>query len=317
MCEEYYDAVAYLNGAFSQAYGCQTISEDDISNDAEDAAIPKRIFAFDLEHQEDQKVYEHVFVKQNVEAVLRQMADSYVIGNYGFLSSEEDFSLREIMRKLPVFPVCSELKGETTVSPEYEVPGDKSDPISLTWDEFRQLAEAEKMTDDNCLKTIKSSNLYYLYDGTKPCVFLWLDHIKEMAEKIGVSFDHIFIFAFYQACAHALLDVDNEAYQGDRTFYEFKEYSLATGIALYLYGKTTSVTPFDLLEIIQFIHTLSVPCQIGMKYTNTHLLGIAINKWKTIKSGGNFNRQAVNDWYKAVSTHNSNPNQLKNIENAL
>lgn len=269
------------------------------------------------QHQNDQKVYEHVFVKSEVEKALNQISDSFEIGDYGFLASKEEFSLRGFLRELSVFPVSKELKGDKTFDPECVVPEDKSDPIGLTWDEFRQLAEAEKMTDDNCLKTIKSSNLYYLYDGTKTCVFLWLDHIKEMAEKIGVSFDHIFIFAFYQACAHALLDVENKAYQGDRTFYEFKEYSLATGIALYLFGKTKGVTPFDLLDIVQFIHTLSVPCQIGMKYTNTHLLGIAISKWKTIKSGGNFNRQAVNDWYKAVSTHNSNPNQLKNIENAL
>lgn len=295
-------------------------SIEDIEDDAAGAPL-KGIYAFNLDnrqqHQNDQKVYEHVFVKSEVEKALKQIADSFVIGDYGFLSSNEDFSLRGSLRDLSIFLVCKKLKGETTFDSEYEVPEDKSGPIGLTWDEFRQLAEAEKMTDDNCLKTIKSSNLYYLYDGTKPCVFLWLDHIKEMAEKIGVSFDHIFIFAFYQACAHALLDVENKAYQGDRTFYEFKEYSLATGIALYLFGKTKGVTPFDLLDIVQFIHTLSVPCQIGMKYTDTHLLGIAIKKWKDIKRGSNFNMQAVNDWYKAVSTHNSNPNQLKDIENAL
>lgn len=295
-------------------------SIEDLEDDAAGAPL-KGIYAFNLDnrqqHQNDQKVYEHVFVKSEVEKALKQIADSFVIGDYGFLASKEEFSLRGFLRELSVFPVSKELKGDKTFVPKCVVPEDKSDHIGLTWDEFRQLAEAEKMTDDNCLKTIKSSNLYYLYDGTKPCVFLWLDHIKEMAEKIGVSFDKIFIFAFYQACAHALLDVDNEAYQGDRTFYEFKEYSLATGIALYLYGKTKDVTPFDLLDIVQFIHTLSVLCQVGMKYTDPDLLSIAINKWKDIKRGSNFNKQAVSDWYKAVSTHNSNPNQLKNIENAL
>lgn len=301
-------------------YNPWAISIEDLENDAEGAAL-EGIYAFNLndpkQHQEYQKVYAYAYVRSNVENALNQISDRFRVGDYGFLASKEEFSLRGFLRELSVFPVSKELKGDETFYSKCVVPEDKSDPIGLTWDEFRQLAEAEKMTDDNCLKTIKSSNLYYLYDGTKPCVFLWLDHIKEMAEKIGVSFDKIFIFAFYQACAHALLDVDNEAYQGDRTFYEFKEYSLATGIALYLYGKTKDVTPFDLLDIVQFIHTLSVPCQIGMKYTDTHLLGIAIKKWKDIKRGSNFNMQAVNDWYKAVSTHNSNPNQLKNIENAL
>lgn len=220
------------------------------------------------------------------------------------------------------FPVAGSLCGEETIHPTYIVPTDTETVRVLSFDQFRDMAERECVEMEFENLPIEDVVLYAKFESAPRTnkdrrIFLWTDHLKELAESTdGVSFKVAFIYAFYQAFAHAILAPTFYSYKGSRVFETLKEKSLASGIAQYMISKTDGLTLFDHLAVANLINNLPATNEIGTSYANEEVLKVAIPKWKAIAGGADINADAVKEWYKAVA-RKASVQELIEIENAL
>lgn len=322
---------------------------DDLENEALDQSLPYGIHKFNFN-----KPTEYVYLQDSLKLCTQIKAEDIVkiisiiestveSNQFGFLApyiqetfdrigayvAPDEGSIKTLLDFIPTFPVGSELCGERTYFNKYKVPTDTCKMKLLTWDMFRKMAEEECMDAayeglpeyDATLYSIYQSDgriSSYLSIDSKRRIFIWLDHLEKMADELSTSSKVVFLFAFYQAFAHAILDVfDEYAYTGKNLFEEFKEDSLATGIALYMLGKTSEISPAEAFGVYKLLEDQPISCQIGKYYDNEDLLKVAIPKWKDLKRGKTVNATAMTEWYKCVSSRKHSKVNLTRIENNL
>lgn len=222
--------------------------------------------------------------------------------------------IKNLLDNTPIYLVTHDLCGTETINDEI-IPSDTYLARSITWEQFKDMAEKENMNLYRELPYYKGVTLgMYEKDhfdirsvndiSKHTRIYLWVDHIMEAAEEYALTPESLFTYVLIHELTHAFMDTYTEA--SIRTdFYEFKEESLATGLALYLCSCIESFDKTDLMKMVQnngFIENQPIPYQVGLNYMSEDILAEAVPTWMEIKAGEYCPQESsINHWFRIIS----------------